>query len=729
MELPEQLTGRSDTDLETWFLEALDLPEMPLDHMLGVLENLSSAGTIPAANSLAELLQEALVGRANGEGVFRLLKTVSAWRSGEDAFRQFCKDALSAVFKDRKGTAYILSAGFDQSIPANECLRRFEVLLALKPDSLCYDKTWGFGIARKLDDFYQKVTIDFDRKQAHQMSYAYACESLEMLAENHILAVKHRDPARLAELVANSPAEVVKMTISSYGPASAPRLKELLAPDLVKEEAWKDFWDSARKVLKEDPMVDLPAKRSDPIRLRMKKKEYDDEWFAALKKERDPETILKLAEEFENEAGAGSPLKDEWKASFSDRFAFVIKGCRGNRADIVGRAVMAAKRLGLDGSGTIDVAATTRTLLDAEQFLSAVSAMPARSVTDFIRHTAGQDAAATEGVLVSLLPRLSMNVLAEATGFLLNAGRERDVADSFVSQIAAKTASPVMLFWLCRNLEWVEAHKVIGPLDLFALVVESLKEGRFGGENLRAQNQLRQLLGQGDWLENTMGRMSGDEKKSLVAKLNMSRSVDDVTKRSLLARIIKIFPELRDMLTGSDEGDGGGEAQRGHVTSWRSYRERQEQLRVLTEKTIPANSREIALARSYGDLSENHEYKAAKEMQGILLKRKGELERDLQSVRGADFSGMRSDRVGVGTCVEVKRPDGTVLKYCILGEWDRDEGLGIISSESRIAKLLDGVRAGQEVMLPAAGGAASGDEKCMVLKVSGLPEEVRSWAL
>ena len=56
------------------------------------------------------------------------------------------------------------------------------------------------------------------------------------------------------------------------------------------------------------------------------------------------------------------------------------------------------------------------------------------------------------------------------------------------------------------------------------------------------------------------------------------------------------------------------------------------------QKKIPANSKEIAVARSYGDLRENHEYKAAKEMQKILMRRKEELETQLARARGTDFS-------------------------------------------------------------------------------------------
>src|SRR4029450_5290755 len=89
------------------------------------------------------------------------------------------------------------------------------------------------------------------------------------------------------------------------------------------------------------------------------------------------------------------------------------------------------------------------------------------------------------------------------------------------------------------------------------------------------------------------------------------------------------------------------------AVSWESLERRKNEYTELVQKKIPANSKEIALARSYGDLRENHEYKAAKEMQKILMRRKAELEAQLVRARGTDFSTAKDDAVGLGTRVRV----------------------------------------------------------------------------
>ena len=118
----------------------------------------------------------------------------------------------------------------------------------------------------------------------------------------------------------------------------------------------------------------------------------------------------------------------------------------------------------------------------------------------------------------------------------------------------------------------------------------------------------------------------------------------------------------------------------------------------MVEKKIPANSKEIAIARSYGDLRENHEYKAAKEMQKLLMKQKSELETQLVRARGTDFANPRLDTVGIGTIVratdlEANQPE----QFTILGAWDSDPEKGVVSYLSPMAQALINHKVGDHV--------------------------------
>ena len=99
------------------------------------------------------------------------------------------------------------------------------------------------------------------------------------------------------------------------------------------------------------------------------------------------------------------------------------------------------------------------------------------------------------------------------------------------------------------------------------------------------------------------------------------------------------------------------------LTSLRSYRERQALLTKIITQAIPKNRNDIAIARSFGDLRENFEYKSAKETQGILLHRQAELESQLASVKATDFEQFSTSVAGPGTSVTVRQADGKTTKY------------------------------------------------------------------
>ena len=164
-------------------------------------------------------------------------------------------------------------------------------------------------------------------------------------------------------------------------------------------------------------------------------------------------------------------------------------------------------------------------------------------------------------------------------------------------------------------------------------------------------------------------------------------------KRSLLARIVKSYPAVQSLISGDQS-----QKESNLVVSWESLERRKNEYHELVEKKIPANSKEIALARSYGDLRENHEYKAAKEMQKLLMRRKGELETVLVRARGTDFANPRTDIVSIGTVVQATDLDTNQSEnYTVLGAWDSEPEKGIVSYLSPVAQSLIGRKPGDEV--------------------------------
>lgn len=104
----------------------------------------------------------------------------------------------------------------------------------------------------------------------------------------------------------------------------------------------------------------------------------------------------------------------------------------------------------------------------------------------------------------------------------------------------------------------------------------------------------------------------------------------------------------------------------------------------------------IAEARDYGDLSENAEYDAAREDQGIVETRIAEIEDIL--VNAELISGGKKNEVGLGSKVELRTGKKTV-NYTVVGPVEADPLEGKISNESPIGEALMGKKVGDTVTI------------------------------
>ncbi len=115
--------------------------------------------------------------------------------------------------------------------------------------------------------------------------------------------------------------------------------------------------------------------------------------------------------------------------------------------------------------------------------------------------------------------------------------------------------------------------------------------------------------------------------------------------------------------------------------------------------------KEILKARAHGDLSENAEYHAAKDRQGFVNARLGQLRRRLAEVSMIDFTKIPHDRVGLGSKVVVldtRREEE--ITYNLVTSEEADAANGKISTTSPIGRALLGKEEGDTVRVQSPGG-------------------------
>ena len=256
-----------------------------------------------------------------------------------------------------------------------------------------------------------------------------------------------------------------------------------------------------------------------------------------------------------------------------------------------------------------------------------------------------------------------------------------------------------MLLWLCKERGDAKYKDFINQ-RLFAAILSAIERDSLS--EIKRSTKLHDLLSSDrELIGELLANATHAELRTAGRALLATPALEELDKRSLMARLIKLYPDLHTLLTG-----GGEERPTALIVSWTSLERRKAELDDLVNKQIPKNIEEIQIAREYGDLRENFEFKAAKEMQSVLARRRTELEYDLGRARGTNFENPDVTLVSIGTTTALKdEKTGKGEKYTLLGAWDGDPDKNILSYLTTIGQALLGHRVGETINLPDESGS------------------------
>ncbi len=569
--------------------------------------------------------------------------------------------------------------------------RQIEPLLQLATTGFCMHRSWGFGRIRTMDPVFARFTIDFPGKAGHTMDLAFAAETLKAIPKEHILGRKAADLDGLRQLAASDHLELVKIVLLSYGgKATVDQIQQVLVPDVIRDD-WKKWWECAKRELKKSGHFQVPLKKTDPIVYQTMEITLQDrllEDFRSAKglkaKVGVANEILRNAQDLSDKAAAAAELITALNAE--------IVSYQRNQPAVAIEAIFARDDLRALAELGEDASELTAGALWMQEpkpgpVLETLPAAKHRRALDVFRETYPDR---WNQILLDSLNLVPVKICREIANLLIHHGQLDALKETIARLVSHHTASSEFLLWLGRERSDAFAD-ILGP-EVFRAMLSAMERDQF---NEKRSNRLREfILDDQELIAELTAAADLEVIKDLTRALQFSPVFDDMDKRSLLARIVKRHPSIQSLISGEQTRQDTS-----FWVSWESLERRRTEYEELVRKTIPANSKEIAIARSYGDLSENHEYKAAKEMQKILMRRKEELEGQLVRARGTDFALPRAEEaVGIGTIVHaVNLASGQAETFTILGAWDSKPEAGVISYLSPVAQSLLGHKPGDEV--------------------------------
>ncbi len=566
----------------------------------------------------------------------------------------------------------------------------------LGPGAYVVHKSWGFGQIEAVDFLLGQVNINFKGKKAHPMQLAYAADSLQPIAADHILAEKASDLEGLRAMARSQPVDFMRKLLRSYGGRSTQeQIMQVLVPELFPEPEFKKWWESAKKAMKRDGHFAIPSKKTDPIALREAPVSRVDEHLVAFGDARQLkdqiaalDRIIKDVAEFVDPAAQLRPVvlaveeaaRKNAKLKTNEALQLILA-----RDEIFERVP------GLAGSpGALSVAGILREearqlpkVLDqvpAAKSRRALAALPEAFPDDWLTRT------------IALVVNGTSRVVGEAARLLQEQGKTEELRGALDRAIREHSVASPGLVWLCDKRERKGAFKSLIHPRVLSAILTALEREQFMESRDRKLHDL--LLNDRELVTDLIVDAEPEELREAMRKLLLTPVFEELNKRSLLGRIVRIYPELESTITGDSI-----EKQEALIVSWESLERRKAEFDDLVNKKIPQNINEISIAREHGDLRENFEFKAAKDMQLVLQRRKADMERDLSLARGTDFANPDTTQVSIGTSVTIHEGGGGSDVYHILGAWDSDPEKNIISYKAAIAQSLLGHKPGDKLEL------------------------------
>ncbi len=287
----------------------------------------------------------------------------------------------------------------------------------------------------------------------------------------------------------------------------------------------------------------------------------------------------------------------------------------------------------------------------------------------------------------------SAKLVSESISYLCDQELAAEVGQRFAQWLESRELRAPVIIWIIKNRESKKYADIVGRLinpTLLAAILGSVDTEALESNSTARIPLANELVKDKELIADILAPANGPKVDSetiydLTRTMLSSQGFDQMTKKSLIARLAKIDPNVQ-RLAQSKPTDNEAEEKELFVSK-HSKEEKDRELIDIIQNKLPAVKEAIQVAKEHGDLRENSEYKMARQDHDTLSARRAELEGLLKKARVTDFTEARADAISIGSTVTLLRgADQVEITYDILGVWDGKPEENVLSYISPLAK-------------------------------------------
>lgn len=653
----ELIEKRDFSGLESLWMEKLDEKGISIAHFLRIADGLKSIKETSRAFMLLEILASHLSNEKQIDEAIEVYKHMVYFTEDDSPIRV----ALVNLFKVKYGDnerieKFIELSGIEKETHLFKSLERLEDFLKYDIGRVFYFEKFGLGEVVSMNPEKKELVIDFKKQKGYFLKLDVARGLLQPVPEGTFLYKKYKNIEELRLLANKDPAGLVLYLLKSIKePLTTGDIKNHLK-DVIDENEIDRFWESVRKRLEKDECIKVESKKGQKVYQFISGISKKDAYIESFKKG-DTDEKYSLVER----------CAKEQPEIFNEMIGLLISFANENYKTIPARALDILylceeyKKTGINY--TVDE------ILKYEKYENIIlNLKTSEHKKKFLEEIKKRESGNWQKIY-QLIMGVSddTKLINQIETELKNSGF--DITEFYNSVLLMPQKLSGVFQYMLKNIANGSLQEFAKPKYLPRMI-----------NNLEYIKGVKNIFFKGFTLERFDGiikKADVTEAKKIKDALIKSTVLKDYEKNDYIKIIDYHFPQLK-------------EKKEDYIYTTQAALERKKkELEYLLVVEIPENKKEISRAREFGDLSENFEYKAAKERQDQLYQRVRMLESELHRAKIIDLNNVDTSRVGIGTKVTLKSlKDDSTIEYTILGPWDGDLSKNIISNESPLAKNI-----------------------------------------
>jgi transcription elongation GreA/GreB family factor len=655
--------------LETLWMNQLERDPSRVDDFLRTAKALRKSEQRTQSDTLLGLLAEALLEEKMWRQHLHVLKEIGRLSRHPTQLRPQIEQALRSTYGQKKSFQRAFEfAGFSE--PTSNPVERAEKIeswLQYDEGETYFMTGRGAGMVVELNPELGICRLDFEKEKRVSVPLGAAAKYLVPITDGHVLREKFTDPAKLRATALKSPPEFFARILQSFGrPMTMSEVRDAVI-GVVPEEKWSSWWTSAR---------------------------------------RNPQIVV---------SGTGAKATYSWSASTGEADKTIQRDF--DRADAKGKLELARKHSArskeLADSFSSSLAGEAAKLARSDpatawQILTVLESLPGAYTPPFdpasllsgplaSRTVAAiGDKTLRERALVAVRnahpdwPKVYSEVffLDDEPRMLsliistLEKEGQTELRDRLIEEtLRYPRRHPRAFYWYAKQLDEEPTLSDRANYALLFQILEAIASDEFTPVRAR----LKDLFDKGSLVVRIVMNVENEEQaRKLVEVLDRYGSIEEYRRENVKHAALMKYAALREPQVEAI------------YSTAESLRKKRDELDHLLKVEIPANTKAIQVAREMGDLTENFEYKSARQRAEYLSARVGKLQTELSHVRVLDPASVDTSAVRVGTKISLSNGD-VRREVTILGPWESAPEHGIYSNQSEVAKALIGHTAGDIV--------------------------------